>query len=253
MRLFLFMPDTRAAHPPGAAARAITVAGGLFFGASIAYFLWFYIARLETRPARLGSAAAFTLDVALFTLFAIHHSVFARAPLRAWIARLVSPYLERTVYVWIASATFTLVCAMWMPFGTVLWDVGGPGRIALRAVQLIGVGVTLWAAGALDGLALAGVRQLRHPLPASGIEHSSAALQRTGPYGLVRHPIYFGWLLIVWPAPTLTPAHLLFAALSTAYLIVATFYEEQSLHETFGPAYADYARDVRKKMIPGIY
>ena len=80
-----------------------------------------------------------------------------------------------------------------------------------------------------------------------------ATLQHTGPYGVVRHPIYLGWLLIVWPAPTMSPSHAVFAAISTAYLIVATFYEERSLHETFGPAYADYARKVPRKMIPGIY
>ena len=78
-------------------------------------------------------------------------------------------------------------------------------------------------------------------------------LQHTGPYGVVRHPIYFGWLLIVWAAPTMTPSHLLFAAVSTAYLIIATEYEERSLRETFGAAYGEYARRVRRKMIPGIY
>jgi len=123
----------------------------------------------------------------------------------------------------------------------------------LRAMQSAGIVFTLWSAGALDGLALAGIRQLESPLPLSGVEQTSVTLQHTGPYGVVRHPIYLGWLLIVWPAPAMTPSHAVFAAISTAYLIVATVYEERSLHETFGPAYADYARKVRRKMIPGIY
>jgi protein-S-isoprenylcysteine O-methyltransferase Ste14 len=51
----------------------------------------------------------------------------------------------------------------------------------------------------------------------------------------------------------MTPSHVAFAAVSTVYLVIAMFYEERTLHETFGPAYADYARKVRRKMVPGVY
>ncbi|MEX2272984.1 MAG: isoprenylcysteine carboxylmethyltransferase family protein [Vicinamibacterales bacterium] len=234
-------------------ARAFSVAGGLLFAASIVGFFWFYLFNLETRPAQAELGRAFTWNVTLFSIFALHHSIFARTRVRSWMARNVSPRLERSIYVWIASLTFGAVCVFWQPIGDPLWVTDGSARLALRTVQLAGVAFTLWAAGALDGLSLAGIRQLDAPLPPSGIEPSSTALRYTGPYGVVRHPIYLGWLLIVWLAPTMTPSHLLFAAVSTAYLIVATFYEERSLHEIFGPAYADYARKVRRKMIPGIY
>ena len=247
------MPDTRVAHPPGTFARALAFAGALLFAASIGYFIWFYLFELAQRPARLGQAAAAALNVALFAAFAAHHSIFARAPMRAWIARAVSPHLERSAYVWIASLAFLLVCVLWAPFGAPLWDAEPPTRYALRALQGAGIVFTLWAAGALDALSLAGIRQLDAPLPASGVEPASGALQHTGPYGVVRHPIYLGWLLIVWAAPTMTPAHALFASISTAYLLIATEYEERGLRQTFGRAYDDYARTVRRKIVPGIY
>ncbi len=234
-------------------ARAFSLAGGVLFASSIAYFIWFYLFGLDRRQVGGGFRAALTINVALFSIFALHHSVFARAAVRAWMARAVSPRLERSIYVWLASVSFGAVCLFWQPAGTPFWDADGAVRVALRALQLAGVLFTLWAAQALDGLALAGLRQLDAPLPPSGVETSSASLQHTGPYGIVRHPIYLGWLLIVWPAPTMTPSHLVFAAVSTAYLVLATIYEERSLHQTFGPAYADYARKVPKKMIPGVY
>lgn len=234
-------------------ARAFSYAGGLLFAASIGYFLWFYLFGLEAR-ANVGELdRALTRNVGLFSLFAVHHSVFARTRVRAWMAAHISPRLERSIYVWLASVSFGAVCLWWMPAGAPLWHAEGSARMALRALQLAGIAFTLWSAGALDSLALAGIRQLDAPLPASGVETSSMTLQHTGPYGVVRHPIYFGWLLIVWPAPAMTPSHAVFAAVSTAYLVVATFYEERSLRETFGPAYADYAQKVRRKMIPGIY
>lgn len=234
-------------------ARVFSAAGGLLFAASIGYFLWFYLIGLERRAAGTTAPAALAIDAALFAGFALHHSIFARAPVRAWMARRVSPRLERTVYVWIASVGFAAVCLFWQPAGAPLWQADGLARLALRAVQAAGIVFTLWAARALDGLALAGLRQLDAPLPASGIETASATLQSTGPYGVVRHPIYLGWLLIVWGAPVMTPSHLVFAAVSTVYLVIATIYEERSLHQTFGPAYADYARQVRRKMVPGVY
>ena len=247
------MADTRVAHPPGATARVLTFAGALLFAASIGYFIWFYLAGLANRAPRLPAAAAATLNAMLFIAFGLHHSIFARAPWRAWVARTVSPHLERTAYVWIASAAFVLVCMWWSPFGAPIWDATPPARHVLRGLQAAGVVFTLWAARALDALSLAGIRQLEHPLPPGGIERATGALKHSGPYGVVRHPIYLGWLLIVWAAPTMTSAHLEFAALSTGYLIVATFYEERSLRQTFGPAYDEYARRVPRKMVPWIY
>ena len=234
-------------------ARAFTIAGGLLFACSIGYFIWFYLFELERRAAGAGLARALTINVALFSIFALHHSVFARTALRAWMARAVSPRLERSIYVWIASVSFAAVCYFWQSAGHPIWNTDGVTRVMLRVLQFVGVAFTLWAAQALDSLALAGIRQIDAPLPASGIESTDITLQHTGPYGVVRHPIYLGWLLIVWPAPAMTPAHLTFAAISTAYLVVATMFEERSLHETFGAAYADYARKVPRKMIPGIY
>jgi protein-S-isoprenylcysteine O-methyltransferase Ste14 len=234
-------------------ARAFSIAGGLLFASSIGYFLWFYLFGLERRAAVPDLLLALTFNVTLFSIFALHHSIFARTPVRAWMARTVSPRLERSIYVWFASLSFAAVCWFWQATGAPWWNADGGARWALRGVQFAGVAFTLWAARALDGLSLAGIRQLDHPLPASGVETSTAALQHTGPYGVVRHPIYLGWLLIVWPAPMFTPAHALFAAITTAYLVIATFYEERGLHETFGPAYADYAKRVRWKMLPGIH
>lgn len=234
-------------------ARVFSIAGGLLFATSISWFIWFYLFGLDRRGAGGFAPGALTFDVALFSIFAIHHSVFARTPVRAWVARTVSPRLERSIYVWISSLAFLAVCLLWKPAGPVMWDADGGIRIALRALQLSGVIFTLWAAQALDSLALAGIRQLDAPLPRSGVETGIVTLQDTGPYGVVRHPIYLGWLLIVWPAPTMTAGHLVFAAVSTLYLVIATVYEERTLRATFGPAYGEYAKRVRWKMLPGVH
>jgi protein-S-isoprenylcysteine O-methyltransferase Ste14 len=61
-------------------------------------------------------------------------------------------------------------------------------------------------------------------------------------YKVVRHPLYIGWLMIFWFAPTMTIAHLVFAAVTTAYILVAIQFEERDLVDAFGDKYENYRK-----------
>ena len=103
------------------------------------------------------------IDIALFSVFALHHSLFARTPLRDWVSRVASPQLERSIYVWVASLMLILVCALWRPIPGVAWEVSGPGAWALRAATMAGLLLTLRSAVMIDVWELAGVRPARVP------------------------------------------------------------------------------------------
>jgi len=62
-------------------------------------------------------------------------------------------------------------------------------------------------------------------------------------YKLVRHPLYVGWFFAFWCAPTMTAAHLLFAVLTTAYILIAIQLEERDLVRAH-PEYATYRQRV---------
>jgi protein-S-isoprenylcysteine O-methyltransferase Ste14 len=196
----------------------------------------------------LGTLAATLIDVALFSLFALHHSLFARTGVKQWIGRAVAPRLERTFYVFVASLLFVAVCWWWVPVPGEAWRVGPPWSAALLAVQWSGVVVTIVASRVLDVWDLSGLRQAL----GGHIERPPVLIQ-SGLYRLVRHPIYFGWMLMVWPTPHMTGSRLIFAAISSLYLLLAVPGEERALRRMFGEAYAQYGRGVPYRIIPFLY
>jgi protein-S-isoprenylcysteine O-methyltransferase Ste14 len=223
------------------------------FAASLGFFAYSYFVTfgsVEPSPGPLSLAflsPAALVNYALFTVFALHHSLFARTGGKALVRRLVPRRLERAVYTLVASVLFVLVCWWWQPVGGMAWRLEGAWRWAGFAAQAVGIVITLIGARALDALELAGVRQLT---PGPG---PPAPLKIDGVYGFVRHPLYFAWALLVFGAPDMTMTRLSFALISTLYLAVAIPFEERSLAETFGPAYASYQQKVRWRMLPGLY
>ena len=227
--------------------------GAAAFAASLAYFLFSYIVTFGETPtsaeATAGRTAAVVIDVALFSAFALHHSLFARTGLKAAVRRVVPPALERSLYTWVASLLFFLVCWAWEPVAGVLYSVPSPWHVLGYGLQAAGIVITFYGSRALDVLDLAGVRQVMTPK----LEPGHVALQTSGVYGLVRHPVYFAWVLLVFGAPHMTMTRFVFASVSTLYLAVAVPFEERGLVDVFGQSYNEYRTRVRWRMIPFVY
>lgn len=227
--------------------RAFAICGAMLFAASLAYAGVVYISDFSSAaPWSWDRArAAILVNALLIGAFVLHHSAFARAGIKAWVTRYVPSSVERSLYVWIASLLFIVVMSRWRAVPGIAWMVSGPAAGLMLAAQFAGVIVAVLAARHIDVAALAG---LRWQLPGN-----TPVLKRDGLYGFVRHPIYFAWLLLVWPTPVMTGSRLMFAVLTTAYLIVAIPWEERGLRQEFGAAYDDYRRDVPWRMLWGIY
>ena len=228
-------------------------AGTVLFAASLVWFLYCYFVRFAYAAGQgatpLGPIA---IDVLLFSVFALHHSLLARTGIKQYVHRLAPPELERSIYTWTSSLLFIAVCTWWRPVPGVLYRLDYPWRLAAYVVQALGILLTIRASSRLDVLDLSGVRALLRLQP-----HSAAPrhipLETTGLYGFVRHPLYFAWTCFVFGAPDMTATRFVFALASTAYLALAIPFEERSLIHAFGPDYESYRRKVRWRMIPGIY
>ena len=223
------------------------------FAASLAFFLYSYLVRFG-RPAEGPEVLVpVAIDAALFTLFALHHSLFARPLVKRWLFGVrpgsdqgLTP-LERPAYVWVASVLFIAVCAAWRPVPGELYHVTGVVALAAYAVHAAGIVLTARGSARLDVLDLAGVRAVS-PAPVPHVP-----LQTHGVYGFVRHPVYFAWVLMVVGTPHMTMTRLTFAVISTTYLAIAIPFEERGLLDVFGSEYRDYQKRVRWRMIPGVY
>jgi protein-S-isoprenylcysteine O-methyltransferase Ste14 len=224
------------------ASRAFVWAGGALFVGSLAYCLWWYLFALALVPARV-SWSALGIDALLVGVFALHHSVLARESVKARVSGFVPEPLIRSVYVWTASVLLILVCAWWAPIGGELYDGRGGRRFVHAAVQLYGIWLIVQSVRGIDPLELAGIRR----------ESARGPLQIRGPYALVRHPLYFGWVLAVFGTAHMTGDRLAFAAITTLYLVIAIPWEERSLVRSFGEDYLRYTRQVRWRIVPFIY
>ena len=224
------------------AARAFVWAGGALFVGSLAYCAWWYLFALSSVPGDVRWSAL-GIDALLLGIFALHHSVLARESVKARVSRIVPEPLVRSVYVWTASLLLILVCAWWAPIGGELYHGRRWQAFAHAAVQLYGVWLIARSVRGIDPLELAGIRR----------EAARGPLQIGGPYALVRHPLYFGWVLAVFGTAHMTGDRLAFAAITTLYLVIAIRWEERSLVRSFGEDYLRYTRQVRWRIVPFIY
>jgi protein-S-isoprenylcysteine O-methyltransferase Ste14 len=157
--------------------------------------------------------------------------------------RIVSPTIERSTYVLLSSVALLLLFWLWRPLGGVVWSVTDPvGRVVLWSLFGFGWALVLVSTFLINHFDLFGLRQVW--LSLRGKPYTSLKFGTPGPYRLVRHPLYVGWFFAFWMTPTMTFAHLLFAIMTTAYILVAIQFEERDLVHALGPSYEQYQRRV---------
>jgi protein-S-isoprenylcysteine O-methyltransferase Ste14 len=194
-------------------------------------------------PRDAPLVAALVLDAALLMLFALQHSVMARPAFKRWWTRFVPEPVERSTYVLFSSVALILLFWLWQPIGGTVWNVTHPvGRGVLYGLFAVGWVIVLVTTFLINHFDLFGLRQTW--LAFRGQPYTPLPFVTPGPYRLVRHPLYVGWLLTFWATPTMTAAHAFVAIATTAYILVAIQFEERDLVTYHGTAYADYRNRV---------
>ena len=183
------------------------------------------------------------VDISLLLIFALQHSVMARRGFKAWLTGLIPEAAERSTYVLASSVALIGLFVFWRPLGGVIWSVSDPTAAAvLSGLCVFGWLLVLVTTFLIDHFDLFGLRQIWCYL--RGRTFQPTGFRTPGPYRLVRHPLYVGWLFAFWATPRMTVTHLLFALATTGYILVAIQLEERDLIASLGEAYTQYRKRV---------
>jgi protein-S-isoprenylcysteine O-methyltransferase Ste14 len=212
-------------------------------------FLWavgFIGNYLVPKSIDVGGAAnvsgAVAVDLLLLGLFAIQHSVMARPAFKRWWTKVIPAACERSTYVLLSSLILLLLFWQWRPLPMPVWQVGGIAAWLLIGISGLGWLVVLASTFMIDHFDLSGLRQAFFAL--RGAELPGQSFKAPLLYRIVRHPLMLGFLLAFWATPEMTAGHLLFAIMTTAYILVGLQLEERDLIAAFGTTYQRYRQRV---------
>jgi methanethiol S-methyltransferase len=210
---------------------------------ALAFVEGFVVPKTIDSGATTPFAVALVVNLLLMSLFAIQHSVMARRQFKQWWTQWVPKSIERSTYVLFASLALALLCWQWQPMPAVVWNVGDPDTAtALIGLSLVGWLIVLTSTFLINHFELFGLHQVTSNL--TGRPMPEPRFRTPLYYRFVRHPIYLGFIIAFWSAPTMTVGHLLFAAVTTAYIVVGILLEERDLVDVFGDDYRRYREQV---------
>ncbi|MFC0239477.1 methyltransferase family protein [Rhodopseudomonas telluris] len=142
-----------------------------------------------------------------------------------------------------------------------------PGSAVYAALAFVGAGRLDWGRGwlyaavfvvvSVAGTALSTATLLVNTHAESTVRIQSDrdhAVVRSGPYRVVRHPMYLGTLIGMSGAALMLGSGwaLLPALLIAALFVWRTAREDEALHREL-PGYADYASTTRFRLLPGVW
>ncbi|GAB5462484.1 methanethiol S-methyltransferase [Hoeflea alexandrii] len=190
------------------------------------------------------------INLALLSVFALQHSIMARPAFKRLWTTLIPEAAERSTYILMTCVALILIFAFWQPIPNLIWDFGHSiTGVTLSILFWGGWLVVLSSTFMIDHLDLFGLKQVFAHLKKRQAMHPNFV--KTGFYRLVRHPIMTGFLIAFWATPSMSAGHLLFACVTTGYIVIAVLHlEEKDLIASIGEDYLTY-RDEVPAFVPG--
>jgi protein-S-isoprenylcysteine O-methyltransferase Ste14 len=223
------------------------LASYVFFSVTFLYAIGFISGLVVPTTIDVGAVVPVTeaiiVNLLLMSIFAVQHSVMARKQFKQWWTQFVPKSVERSTYVLFSTLALALLLWQWRPIPAVVWHIDNP-QIAMAVIGLSFAGwlILLTSTFLINHFELFGLHQVANNL--TGRAMPTPRFRTPLYYKFVRHPLYLGFIIAFWSAPTMTVGHLLFAAVTTAYIVVGALLEERDLVDLFGDDYRRYRQQV---------
>ncbi len=184
------------------------------------------------------------IDVCLIGLFGLQHSITARSSFKRWWTQVIPASIERATYLYMTAAMTALLVLFWQPVAITVWEVRASiGVVSIRIAYLAVWGVMTGATFQFGHFSFFGLTQVWATL--RQVPPKPAKFTARYLYALARHPISLCWMVAALVTPHLTVGHVIFAASTFVYIMLATPFEEADLVETLGDTYIEYRKRTR--------
>jgi len=157
---------------------------------------------------------------------------------------IISPAIERSTYVLLSSLALILMYWKWQPMKAIIWEAENETvALVLTGVFFLGWLVVFLSTFMINHFELFGLKQIFDNLKNKLTENPK--FQTNYLYKIVRHPIMLGFIIAFWATPLMTVGHLIFAIITTLYILIAVKYlEEKDLRKSIGKEYEEYQKEV---------
>jgi methanethiol S-methyltransferase len=221
--------------------RFLGIACGLltqaFFVATLPPIYWFLHNDFATAPE-----GSLWIDAAAALLFAIPHSILLYPATRKWITRRLPSEFYGLLFCFVTCASLCLTCAVWRGSRSVVWAWPESWRPVVEAGFLLSwiflfYSLCLTGLGYQTGLAPWWHWVRRRPVP-------RREFRPVGAYRYFRHPVYLGFLGIVWLTPVVTHDRAVLIGVWTVYVFVGSHLKDERLARLIGEPYQRYQNEV---------